>query len=222
MSMLKAVILDVDGTLVDSNDAHAQAFVEALQEYGHEVPFSQVRQAIGMGSDKLLPEVAGIAADSPLGRKIAARKAELFERRFLPHLQPTPGARALLERLRAAGLKRVVASSADDAVLGELLRAADVDDLIDAHTAGDAVAASKPDADVVVAALEKMGLTPQRVVMLGDTPYDVEAGRRAGVDVVAFRCGGWTDTDLAGAIAIYDDPADLVAQYAWSPFALPG
>ncbi|HYJ80259.1 MAG TPA: HAD family hydrolase, partial [Longimicrobiaceae bacterium] len=128
-------------------------------------------------------------------------------------------ARELLERMRADGLTLVVATSASKDDLGALLKAAGVEDLIDASSTSSDAEESKPDPDIVQAALDAAGCDPGEAVMLGDTPYDIEAASRAGVGCVALRCGGWwSDEDLAGATAVYDDPADLLARYEDSPF----
>jgi HAD superfamily hydrolase (TIGR01509 family) len=215
----RGVLLDVDGTLVDSNDAHASAWVEALAENGFAVPFEKVRRLIGMGGDKLLPAVAGVEEDSPKGKAISRRRGDLFREKYLPHLNAMPGARSLVQRLRGAGLKLAVASSAKEDELGGLLKAAGVDDLVGERTSSDDADRSKPDPDIIHAALTRVGLKPGTAVLVGDTPYDVEAGLRGGVRVVALRCGGWEDEDLQGASAIYDDPAALVAHFESSPLA---
>lgn len=219
MAGVRAVILDVDGTLVHSNDAHAQAFVDAARELGYEgVRFEEVRPLIGMGGDKLIPRVFGVEKETPEGEEVSKRKGEIFRERYLPELQPTPGARELVERMRREGLRRVVATSAKKDDVQGLLERAGVEELIQASTSASEVEESKPDPDVVEAALEDAGAPAEQVVMLGDTPYDVEAARRAGVRLVAVRCGGWGDDDLRGAVAIYDDPADLLAHWRDSPF----
>lgn len=214
----KGVILDVDGTLVLSNDAHARAWVDAFAEQGYDVPFERVRPLIGMGGDKLIPAVApGLSEDTEPGKTIAERRKEIFSQRYVSSLEPAPGARELVRRLVDEGLKVVVASSARSEELAALLQAANVGDLIeDATTASDADE-SKPAPDIVGAALETLGLPADDVVMLGDTPYDIESAQGCGVGVIAVRCGGWRDHDLRDAIAIYDDPADLMAHYAESP-----
>ncbi|MFN2433730.1 MAG: HAD family hydrolase [Gemmatimonadota bacterium] len=217
MAPLRGVILDVDGTLVDSNDAHALAWVEALAEHGHAVPFERVRPLIGMGSDKLLPEVTGIEVESDEGRRITESRKELFQRRHVPGLRAFPGVRPLLRRMRQQGLQLVVASSATEQDLRVLLEIAGADDLIEERTSSDDAERSKPDPDVVRAALRRSGLEAGDVVMLGDTPYDVEAAGRAGVGVIAVRCGGWSDENLRGALAVYADPAELLARYDASP-----
>lgn len=217
---LRGVLLDIDGTLIDSNDAHAEAWVLALAEHGRDVPFARVRPLVGMGGDKLIPAVTGLEEEHPDAKAMAARKKAIFGERFLPTLRPTPGARALLERLRDEGLRLVVATSAGEEESGALLEQAGVAALIHRETSKSDVEHSKPDPDIVHAALAKGGLSPHEVVMIGDTPYDVEAARRAGVDTIALRCGGWwDDAALAGAIAIYDDPAALLAEHARSPLA---
>jgi HAD superfamily hydrolase (TIGR01509 family) len=200
-----------------SNDAHARAFVDAGREMGVELEFGEVRRRIGMGGDKLIPQVAGFEEDSPRGEELSERKGTIFRERYLPALAPAPGARALLERLRDLGMRRVVASSAGAEILEELLQRAGVKDLVQGTTSATDVEASKPDPDVVLAALDEAGAPAERVVMIGDTPYDVEAARRAGVRLIAVRCGGWDDASLAGAAAVYDDPLDLLRHLADSP-----
>ena len=214
-----AVLLDVDGTLVDSNDAHARAWVEAFAEHGITVAFDHVRRSIGMGGDKLMPEVAGIEESSDLGEKIGARRGEIFATRYLPHLQPFPQVRELLERLTADGFVLVVASSAKEDELDPLLERAGVADLITRTTSSDDAENSKPDPDIVVAAVKKAGCPKDRTIMIGDTPYDVAAARRAGIDIVGLECGGWTGASLAGALAVYRDAAELLARYERSVFA---
>ncbi len=217
MPAVRAVILDIDGTLLDSNDAHARAFVEAARELGIEADYGEIRRMIGMGGDKLIPRAFGFEESSPEGTRLDDRKGEIFRERHLPHLLPTPGTRELLERLRADGLKRVVATSAGKDDLEGLLERAGIRDLIeDATSAGD-VEESKPDPDVVRAALRQAGEPAERALMIGDTPYDVEAARRAGVRVIGVRSGGWSEEELRGALAVFDDPADLLANYASTP-----
>jgi HAD superfamily hydrolase (TIGR01509 family) len=213
-----AVILDVDGTLVDSNDAHARAWVDAFADAGVAVAFDAVRRSIGMGGDKLMPLVSGIEETSDLGERIAARRAEVFTERYLPHVRPFAGTRALIERLLADGFVLAVASSAKEEELEPLLERAGVHDLLTRRTSSDDAENSKPDPDIVQAALKETGCRPRRALMLGDTPYDVAAARRAGIEIVGLECGGWTREALAGAVAVYRDPADLRANYDFSIF----
>jgi phosphoglycolate phosphatase-like HAD superfamily hydrolase len=216
---MPAVILDVDGTLVDSNDAHAQAWVEAFAESGITVDYDHVRRAIGMGGDKLMPYVAGISESAPKGKRISDRRGEIFRTTYLPAVRALPGARELLERFIADGFVLSVASSAAEEELQPLLERGGVADLIPHRTSSDDASRSKPDPDIVRAALQQAAVAPGEAIMLGDTPYDVEAAQRAGIAIVGLECGGWSRDALAGAIEVYRDPVDLLVHYDDSPFA---
>jgi HAD superfamily hydrolase (TIGR01509 family) len=210
MGSIRAVIFDVDGTLVDSNDQHARAWVEALAEYGYKVPLDQVRPLIGMGGDKVLPILTGLAADEPKARKIGERRDAIFTDRYLPQVRPLPGARDLLLRLKADGLKLAVASSSEKELLKRLLNIVGAPDVFEKTASGDDAEDSKPDPDIVHAALKGLRQPPDVVAMIGDTPYDVEAALRAKVKPIALRSGGWNDEDLGGAVEIYDGPQDVL------------
>lgn len=216
---IKGVILDVDGTLVDSNDAHTKAWVEALEQAGYRVTYNQIKSLIGMGADNLLPKVTGKEKESAEGKKLSEAWSDIFKRKYLPHLKAFPETREMLQALKDRGLKLVVASSAEKDMLDQLLRIAGAKDLIEDQASSDDAKNSKPDPDIVEAALKQIGLPPAQVLMLGDTPYDVEAARKAGVGTVAFRSGGWDDEGLKGALAVYEGPADLLQHLESSPFA---
>jgi HAD superfamily hydrolase (TIGR01509 family) len=214
------VVLDVDGTLIDSNDAHARAWLDVCREFGHEVEYETLRRMIGMGGDKLMPRAFGVEKESDEGKKMAARRGEIFRERYLPTVRPFLDARTLLERMREDGHSLVVATSAQQEEMQGLLRAAGIEDLLEEATSSSDAESSKPDPDIVVAALEKARAEPANALMLGDTPYDVTAATRAGVPIVALRCGGWSKHELRGAVAIYADPAELLREYDRSPFAI--
>jgi HAD superfamily hydrolase (TIGR01509 family) len=166
-----------------------------------------------MGGDKLLPDTIGVSQDSAEGKKLTKRRSEIFRERYLPRLRPLKGSRQLVLRVRDDGLKPLVATSAKDKELESLLEAADVAGLMEERATASDAKRSKPDPDIVHAAVEESEIPPNELVMIGDTPYDVEASTRAGVRVIAFRSGGWKDADLKGAVEIYDGPADLLARY---------
>jgi HAD superfamily hydrolase (TIGR01509 family) len=209
----ESALFDLDGTLIDSNAAHATAWMRALREHGFPVEILAVRQLIGMGGDKLLPALAGIEETSPQGRSVVRRKKELFAEQ-LPWLRPMPGARALLEFLIDQRIDVVIATSADAKEMAALLDRAGVADLACKRASKDDAAESKPDPDIVCAALAKAHAGAESAIMVGDTPYDIEAAARAGLPSVALRCGGhWTDHDLRGALYIFDDPADLLERW---------
>lgn len=212
MGTIRAVIFDVDGTLVDSNDQHARAWVEALAEYGYKVPVEQVRPLIGMGGDKVLPILTGLSAAEPKGKRIAERRDAIFADKYLPQVRPLPGARDLLLGLKGDGLKLAVASSSAKGLLKRLLNIVGAPDVFEKTASGDDAEDSKPDPDIVHAALKGLAEPADVVAMIGDTPYDVEAARRAKVQPIAFRSGGWRDEDLKGAIEIHDGPLDLLKQ----------
>jgi HAD superfamily hydrolase (TIGR01509 family) len=214
----EAVLLDIDGTLLDSNDAHARSWADVFRRHGLPPTFAQVRPLIGKGGDKVLAELVGIDHESPQGKQLGDERRELFLNQYLPGLKPTPGARALVQRLRDEGLKVVIATSAKGQELQALLRQAGVQDLIEQATTSDDAEKSKPDRDIVQSALQRAGVQPVEAMMIGDTPYDIEAARAAGVDTIALRCGGgWDDAALAGAEALYDHPAALVQGWKDSP-----
>jgi len=215
---LCGMLLDIDGTLLLSNDAHAHAWIDTFREFDYrDISFEQVQPLIGMGGDKLLAKVApGLKDTEGVGKEITHRRAEIFLQKYAPHLQPAPGARDLLVRLKDVGLTLTIATSAKEQELQALLQAAGIDDLIQHKTTSDDAGQSKPDPDIVQVALKESGLGPSEVLMVGDTPYDIEAAERSQVGVIAVRCGGH-DEDLAGALAVYDDPADLLAHLGDSP-----
>ncbi len=215
----RGALFDVDGTLTDSNDANARAWVEALREHGYEVPFDKIRRMIGMGGDNLLPQAIGKDKDSPEGKAVSERRGEVFKQKGLPTIQPFPQARELLQRLHDVGFTLVVSSSAKEDEVEALLQLVGASELFDYKTSSSDAKNSKPDPDLIQIALDKGKLSAEQSVMIGDTPYDIEAAQKAGVPTIAFRCGGWSDKDLAGAIAIYDGPADLLAHLAESPLA---
>ncbi len=210
-----ALIFDVDGTLVDSNDAHARAWVDALREAGIAAELAAIRRLIGMGGDKLLPQISGLSAESDQGKKIVSRRSEIFRAIYQKTVRAFAGSRELFVALTEDGVRLGVASSAREDELEPLLDIAGVTDLVEQKTSSSDVESSKPDPDVVNAAIDRLGATPAMARLVGDTPYDLEAARRAGVGFIGFRSGGWTDTDLDGALAIFDGTAAMLAARAW-------
>lgn len=217
---LKGVLIDIDGTLLDSNDAHTRAWLAVLRPTHPDVSYEQIRSLIGKGGDKLLSETVGIDDESDEGKALGDARRALFKNEMLATLRPTRGARDLLQRLRDDGLLLVIATSAGGSELEGLLRQAGVDDLIHEATTSSDSEHSKPDPDIIDAALKKAGLAADEVVMIGDTPYDIESASKAGVRTIALRCGGhWSDADFVGAAAIYADPAALLEGLNDSPLA---
>ena len=171
-----------------------------------------------MGGDKLIPLlVPDLDAEHGTGKEISDYRSNLFLDKYADQLRPAPGSRALIQRLQDAGLELAVASSSKQRELSSLLEAAQVADLLDKATTSDDAESSKPDPDIVRAALDKIHLPAKEVLMIGDTPYDIEAAHRTDVGIIAVRCGGWEDTALSGALTVYDDPQDIVNNFESLP-----
>jgi HAD superfamily hydrolase (TIGR01549 family) len=216
--VVRGVLLDVDGTLIDSNDAHAKAWEDTFREFGYAIPADVVRPLVGMGGDKLLPRLTGLDHEGEVAQRMSARRSEVFKTMYLPALRAFPGAHDLLARFKGAKLQLVIATSAQRDELAALLEQAGLEEIVEQQTTSSDADHSKPDPDIIRAALEKGGLDADEAVMLGDTPYDVEAASRAGVPAVALRSGGWPDRQLDGALEIYDDVAHLAREFERSVF----
>lgn len=221
-AMAKAVIFDVDGTLIDSVDLHAQAWQDAFREFGHDIDFQAIRGQIGKGGDQLLPVFLDEREREAQGKKLEARRGEILKQRYLGKIVAFPQVRALFERLGAAGIQVALASSAKQAELATYKRIAQIDDLVDAETSSDDAERSKPYPDIFQAAMSRLdGIAARDIVVVGDTPYDAEAAAKAGLRSIGVLCGGFSEADLrrAGCIAIYRDPADLLDRLDASPLA---
>jgi HAD superfamily hydrolase (TIGR01509 family) len=215
-AMIRAVLFDVDGTLIDSNDLHAAAWQQAFRHFGVELPFDRVRGQIGKGGDNLIPALLPPELVEQRQREIEDYRSELFKRDYLPRVVPFAGVRPLFERLYADDKRIVLASSAKRAELSFHLDVIGAHDLVAATTSKDEVEHSKPDPDIFAAALAKVApLGPDEVVVVGDSPYDMEAAGKLGIACVGLRCGGFEEAVLreAGAAEIYDDPEDLLGRY---------
>lgn len=217
---MELILLDIDGTLVDSNDVHTRAWLHVLEEFGYRPGYEDVRKRIGMGGDKLLPDLLGLDAESRQAKEISARRGHVFLRQYLPQIKAFPRAAEFVARLRQDGYQLAVATSAKSDELVGLLHIAGVDGLFEVETTQDDARESKPEPDILEAALRKAGCRPEQALMIGDTPYDVAAARKAGIPVMAVRCGGyWKDKDFEGADWIFDSPETLYRDYANTPFA---
>ena len=172
--MAKAVLFDVDGTLIDSNDLHAAAWVEAFSKYGFEIPYETVRSQIGKGGDNLIPSLIPPGELEGKQEEMEDFRSELYQHSYLPRVVPFPGVRALFERLTEDGVKIVLASSAKAKEVNFALGVLGAADLVHATTSADDVENSKPDPDIFQSALEKVSpLTAEDVVVVGDTPWDI-------------------------------------------------
>ncbi|HVM02031.1 MAG TPA: HAD family hydrolase [Acidimicrobiales bacterium] len=210
-----AVLVDVDGTLVDTNYLHAVAWWRAFREIGEEVSTSRVHPLIGMGSDQLVHRLIGRQSQDA---------SDAHSRHYEPlkqEIRAFPRAAELLRELARRGARVVLATSSDEEDLARLREAIGADDAVeDAVSKGD-VAHSKPAPDIFRAALEKFGLDPSRTLVVGDTPWDVAAAAELGLSTVCVLTGGATRQQLeeAGAVAVYEDVAELLDRLDTSPLA---
>lgn len=215
------MLFDIDGTLVDSNYAHVAAWSRALDDVGRAADSWRIHRAIGMDSQKLLNELLGDRAE-----QLGERASQAHSRHYLASadaLRAFDGARELVQAVVDGGWRAVLATSAPQQELELLRRVLSVDPAIDTVTSASDVGEAKPAPDVVQVALRRAGVRPERAVMVGDSVWDVQAASRAGVATIGLLSGGTGGLELtrAGAIAVYDDAADLLAHYRDSPLAQP-
>ncbi len=219
MRRIQGVILDLDGTLVDSNEGRAQAWVEALSESGYPIPFAEVRALVGLVPHELLTRTVGFGEDTDIGRKIRDRSRQIFVRRYIPRLAPTYRAAELIARLERDGTKLGVVSVDPPEVLLPLLKVVGLEPLV--HRAALPPAEGLyTQRDLLKSALDKLGLPAGRAALLADAPHDVEAAHKHGLTSIALMTGGFPASTLKGAAAIYPDIPTLLASYETSPFAV--
>jgi HAD superfamily hydrolase (TIGR01509 family) len=223
--MTKAVIFDVDGTLIDTVDLHAACWVEALKHFGVDVPFDDIRVQIGKGGDQILHGLLPPDLIEEKGEEIQEFRSDLFKREYMHKARPFPGVRELFERIRDSGQRAVLASSGTAGEVERYKEIAGIADLIDDATSSDDAERSKPFPDIFQAALAKLApLGPDEAVVVGDTPYDAEAARKAGLKSVGVLCGGFPEEALrsAGCMAVHEGAEDLLRNYERSPLAATG
>ena len=218
---LQAILFDIDGTLVDSNDFHVIAWQQAFRDHGFEFDRKTIHDQVGKGADMFVPSLLP-DVDEYLQQRIGDAHGDIFQSRYLKQVQAFPGARELLARADAAGIKVVLASSASAPEVDHYLDLLGARSLVTATTGGDDVERTKPAPDIFAAALKKVApIRPDEAIVIGDTPYDVEAAGKCGIPAVAVRSGGFDDTVLqrAGALCLYDDVAALLADFDRSPLS---
>lgn len=218
---VRAVIFDVDGTLIDSVDQHALAWLKTFRRFERPAAFEEIRGQIGKGGDQLMPVFLPPEMIEAHGEAVEQHRVDLFKREFLPGLQPFPKVRTLFERIRRDDRRIILASSAKAEELERYKEIAEIADLVDAATSSDDAERSKPFPDIFLAALDRAGVKAGEAVVVGDTPYDAQAALTGGIEAVGVLCGGFPEAELreAGCKAVYRDPEHLLAAYAQSPLA---
>ena len=212
--MIEAVIFDVDGTLVDSVDLHAEAWQKAFSKFGQEIAFQAIRSQIGKGGDQLLPVFLDDEEIGSFGKELEAYRGKLFKTEYLDRVEAFRDVPELLRAIRAKDRRIALASSAKSDELKVYKSIAGVEKLIDIETSSDDAEKSKPHPDIFEAALKKLKLEPEQVLVIGDTPYDAEAAGKAGVVSIGVLCGGFTEEEIraGGASRVYRDPQDLLVR----------
>jgi HAD superfamily hydrolase (TIGR01549 family) len=214
--MIKAVIFDIDGTLVDSVDLHAHAWQETFSHFGKEIPYEQVRHQIGKGGDQLMPVFFSQEELDKKGKEMEKYRGELFQRDYLPGVRAFPRVRELFQKIKDDGLRLALASSAKEEELKVYKKIARIEDLVEEETSADDADKSKPHPDIFEAALERLGdVEAHEAIVVGDTPYDAEAAGKINLRTLGVLCGGFPEAELraAGCVQIFHDPADLLARY---------
>lgn len=217
--MIDAVVFDIDGTLVDSVELHARCWSRAFEKYGKHIPVDVMRWQIGKGGDKIVPAFLTPEENARFGDELDDYRSKLWLRSYIQRVVPLPAAKELVERVVREGKKVAMASSAKGEELEKYLKIVGIEKLVDTATSSDDADQSKPNPDIFQAALQKAGVSADRAVVLGDTPYDAIAATRAGIASIGVLTGGWAADDLraAGCIAVYHDVQDLLLRYDESP-----
>ncbi len=219
--MPQALLTDIDGTLVDSNALHAEAWRRAFEHFDIHIGFDEAWTQIGKGGDQVIPHFVKDPEKDGLEKKITAFRKDIFHRDYMPRIVAFPQSRELLQKVAAAGMKIALATSSDQEDIASYKKIVGMDDLIDEAATGADAEQSKPAPDIFAAALKKIGLEAHQTIALGDTPYDASAAGALGIPIIGLTCGGWKRADLlaAGCIAVFQDPADLLLHFADSPLA---
>jgi len=218
----EAIIFDLDGTIVDSNELHVAAWDEAFRHFGKHFSIDELRRQIGKGSDQYLPEFLSPDELRKLGKPIDEYRSALFRKKYLPQVKPFPKVRSLFERIRANGKRIALATSSHQDEVKTYTKLANIDGLFHCQTTADDADESKPAPDVFRAALSKLKISANRAITVGDTQFDVEAGKKIGLQTIGVLCGRAADEETfrkAGAIAVFKDLADLLTNYDTSPLA---
>jgi phosphoglycolate phosphatase-like HAD superfamily hydrolase len=217
----KAAIFDLDGTLLDSVDLHALAWHEAMMKFGHNVSFEKVRSQIGKGGDKLIPEFLSGDEQIDHGKELEEWRGKRFKTEYLPLVRAFSAVPDLLRRVRDAGARIAIGSSAKKDELDEYLDIARIADLVDVTASSEDAEESKPAPDIFEIVLKKLGIEGIDAVALGDSPYDAEGAGKAKIATIGVLCGGFSEGSLrqAGCIDVYPGPAALFAKFAESVLA---
>ena len=214
--MIRAIIFDLDGTLVDSVKYHTEAWVKAFKKYGYDFSFERLRQQIGKGSEYIIGDLLASDEAEKLESDIAEYRKQYYQENLLDKVKPFPKVKELYETIKADDLKIILASSARKETIEHYKKLLEIANLIDGATSTDDVAKSKPEPDIFASALEQLGdIKTEEIIVVGDSPYDAMAASKLSLRTIGVLCGGFERETLSqvGCVAIYQDPADLLNNY---------
>ena len=213
--MPDVLLTDIDGTLVDSNALHAEAWRRTFEHFGIQIGLDEAWRQIGKGGDQVIPVFVPDADRERLEEPLKKFRKDIFHRDYISRMVAFPQARELLLRVQQSGMKIALATSSDQEDLALYGKLVGMEDLIDEASSSADATASKPHADIFAAALKKVNMRAEQAVALGDTPWDAEAAGKLGIPVVGLTSGGWKADDLrsAGCVEVWQDPADLLLNF---------
>ena len=213
--MIEALLCDIDGTLLDSNELHSKAWEDTLALIGIAPGLEPIRGQMGKGGDQMIPVFVPWWQSRYTEEPLKSYRKEIFRVDYLPQVKPFAKVREFIERVQQAGIKLSLASSASTDEIQAYKKIAHIDDLIEEQTSSDDAKKTKPHPDIFLAALTKLKVKPENALALGDTPYDAEAAGKAGVWTIGVMSGGWTEKELlgAGCVEVYKDVADLLEHF---------
>jgi HAD superfamily hydrolase (TIGR01549 family) len=215
------LLCDIDGTLVDSNSLHAEAWRRAFEHFGIQIGLDEAWRQIGKGGDQLIPVFVAAADRERIEEPLKEHRSMLMKRDYMNRMVPFPRSRDLLVRVKQSGKRIALATSANEEDVKTYKKLVGMEDLVEAESTSADAEHSKPSPDIFEAALQKMGARADRAIALGDTPYDAQAATKLGVQVIGLTCGGWKRDDLmdAGCTEVYADASSLLHDFDRSALA---
>jgi len=219
--LIKAVIFDIDGTLIDSVNEHAESWVRTFKEFGKDVSIKEARKLVGMGSDQFLSDYFSEREVEEKKKEIDEYRSELFAKEYMAKIKPFPKVRDLFLKLKQDKIKIVLASSATEEEVEKYLEIARIKDLVEKKTSADDAEKSKPEPDIFQAACDKLGkINKQDIIVIGDTPYDAVAAKKAGLKIIGVLSGGWAKEKLieSGCAEVFEDIAAIYEKYYENAF----
>lgn len=214
--MVKAILFDIDGTLLDSNDAHAESFVEAFKKFDKTVSFIELKWLIGMGADMILEKYLSKNEINKFGKDLLDYRKKIFLEKYLPKIKTISGVKQLFEKLHSDEFLITLASSASDEELEKYKNKLKISRFLSEETTADDADEAKPEPDIFLAALKKLnGVRKNESLIIGDTPYDAEAATKAKIKIIGVKSGGWSEEKLKakGCFKVFENLEDILKNY---------